>query len=263
MKLDIKTTVLIIFITFFAPVFINCLMFIPSFGLAAVNTEGWLGFFSNYSGGIIGGFVAFIIASRQIKAQNDENNKNEIENSRSYIILEEFIAPVDLRNVNTNFNSKILNNEFYEAIKEDWIDERKQIPFYKLHHNGLPEIILDCEIEISLKGEYSNSAQTSDYLIQSHLGVFEKNIEIFIPITNKDFTFVQPKKVDISYRTIKGERIRYIYDVENMNEKHILISQDGKSNDEILHNIKLKGVEWIYPAKLNKTNFLSKYPFED
>ncbi|REJ18656.1 MAG: hypothetical protein C6W57_03345 [Caldibacillus debilis] len=250
MKLDKKTILKIVFWAIAAPIIVNIIMFIPSFGLAASTTDNWLSFFGNYSGGIVGGIVAYIIAASQIKAQNDEKIKDEIKNSRSYIILEEFIAPVDLKGVITHNNSKILSNKFYEEIKKDPNSKHKSIPFYKIHHSGLPEIILDCEIKVILHGE-GETAGKIPYLVESHLSVFEKNTEIFIPVARKDFKHINPKRVTVSYSTIKGEKILYVYDVDKMEEKHVLINLKDRNKDRVLHRVKLKGVTWIYPAKFN------------
>lgn len=252
-KLDKRTIRKIILWTIGAPILVNILMFIPSFGLAATTTDNWLGFFGNFSGGIIGGIVAFIIASNQIKSQNELMNQSEIENSRSYIILEEFIAPINLEKVITHNNSKILTNKYYEEVKKGPSGMGKNIPFYKIHHSGLPEIILDIEIKVILFGEKNDQEiDLSPYLVQTHISVLEKNTEIFIPVVNKEFNFIYPKRVTVSYSTIKNEKIIYIYDIVEKEEKHILINFEDRTKDKVLHSVHIKGVEWLYPAKFSK-----------
>lgn len=255
MKLDNKTKWLIVVFSFLTPVVINILMAIPSFGLAVLDNDQWLGFFGNYSGGIIGGFVAYLIASGQIKAQIDENKQSEIESNRSYIILEEFIAPVNLENIMTHPNSKILSNPFYEKIKKDLLSRGASIPFYKIHHSGQPDIILDCHIKMIFIGEANGQLDNESYVVESHLSVFEKNTEIFIPIANIKYQYTYPKKINLTYQTIKGETIKYTYNVEEMTETHTLIKKSvkqPKKPNNVLYHVDLKGVEWVYPVKFNK-----------
>lgn len=59
------------------PVMINYLLLTWHFP-GAQNAD-WLGFLSNYSGGIIGGIVAFVVANHQVKIQMEEQIKNEEE----------------------------------------------------------------------------------------------------------------------------------------------------------------------------------------
>lgn len=61
------------------PVLINYLLLTWHFPGVQGKEEDWLGFFSNYSGGIIGGIVAFIVANHQVKTQMKEQIKNEEE----------------------------------------------------------------------------------------------------------------------------------------------------------------------------------------
>lgn len=250
MKLDKTTRWKIFAWALLAPIVVNILMFIPSFGISYGQPLDWLVFFGNYSGGIIGGIVAYIIASSQIKAQNKALEKNNIESSRSYIILEEFTGPVDLKSVITHENSKILSNEYYDGIKNDSRSKGMSIPFYKIHHNGLPEIILDCEITAYLLGENNDMEKTtSPYIIKSHISVLEKNVELFIPIAKVGSDIIYPKKVTVSYSTIHKERIQYTYDVDMQQETHDLLNEKGDKVKE-LYKVHIQGVEWIYPNKM-------------
>jgi hypothetical protein len=256
MRLDKKTVLKIVLWSVAAPILLNILVSIPS-RLTPFEGDTWLGFFGNYSGGIIGGIVAFIIASSQIKAQNEEQTKSDIENSRSYIILEEFKGPVDLKNVVTHQNSKILSNDYYKEIKKNPNSKGKHITFYKIHHSGAPEIILDCDIQMVLFAGDQTGAKKA-YLIESHLSVLEKHTEIFVPITNIDYTVIYPKQVTISYKTIKNETIIYKYNLEKSEEKHILVNWENRKKDKTLYKVQMKPVEWIYPAKLKRNIVLKK-----
>ncbi|SEP61519.1 hypothetical protein SAMN05216232_0357 [Virgibacillus subterraneus] len=101
-------------------------------------------------------------------------------------------------------------------------------------------------------GEANGQIDNDPYFVESHLSVFEKNTEIFIPIANK---FTYPKKIILTYQTIKGETIKYTYNVEEMTETHTLINESekkSKKNNNVLYHVDLEGVEWIYPVKFKK-----------
>jgi hypothetical protein len=61
------------------PIIVNILILIPGIPFITYkSTELWLGFFGNYSGGIVGGIVAFIVAKKQVddmKALDEEKTK--------------------------------------------------------------------------------------------------------------------------------------------------------------------------------------------
>lgn len=61
------------------PILINFLLLTWRFPGVKGNYDDWLGFLSNYSGGIIGGIVAFVVANHQVKKQMEEQIKNEEE----------------------------------------------------------------------------------------------------------------------------------------------------------------------------------------
>ncbi|MFL1998516.1 hypothetical protein VYF65_004316 [Lysinibacillus irui] len=61
------------------PILINFLLLTWRFPGVKGNHDDWLGFLSNYSGGIIGGIVAFVVANHQVKKQMEEQIKNEEE----------------------------------------------------------------------------------------------------------------------------------------------------------------------------------------
>ncbi|ODV55454.1 hypothetical protein [Lysinibacillus fusiformis] len=61
------------------PISINYFLLTWKFPGVKGNYDDWLGFLSNYSGGIIGGIVAFVVANHQVKKQMEEQIKNEEE----------------------------------------------------------------------------------------------------------------------------------------------------------------------------------------
>lgn len=61
---------LLLFLALITPIILGQLLRFPLGHWTIGNEESWVGFFGNYSGGIIGGIVAFIVARFQIKQQN-------------------------------------------------------------------------------------------------------------------------------------------------------------------------------------------------
>ena len=207
---------------------------------------GFLGFW----GALLSGLVAYLVAANQIRAQNAKADEQEIKNARSFIILEELTAPIKLNGIITHENSKILSNEYYEDVKEHFREDGIFIPFYKIHHSGNSDIILDCHIEAVVEGD--DSSEEFGYHISSHLSVLEKGTEIFIPVANVRYKEILMKSLTITYKTLRGELIFYKYDPVRMREKHELIVKNnlGKIVDrQTLYDIDLRGISWVYPAK--------------
>ncbi|MED4455919.1 hypothetical protein [Metabacillus fastidiosus] len=75
-KSVLKKILAIIFIT---PIALGLLLNIPTGWLTIGDEASWVGFFGNYSGGIIGGLVALYIAKTQIYEQSQKQIKNEEE----------------------------------------------------------------------------------------------------------------------------------------------------------------------------------------
>lgn len=68
----IKKYWILLIIAFIIPIILGQILRIP-FGHLTIAGEGdWVGFFGNYSGGIIGGIVAFIVATHEIKNQREQ-----------------------------------------------------------------------------------------------------------------------------------------------------------------------------------------------
>lgn len=215
---------------------------------------GILGFW----GAILSGLVAYLVASYQIHAQNKKSVEKEIVDSRSYIIQEEFLAPIRLEGIKTHENSKILSNNFYikalDQSNNQQFNGNFNIPFYKFHHSGNAAIILDCHINIDLTGE-SAQGMYENYHLSSHLSVLEKGVEIYVPLINLEYENILVEKMSIQYKTVKEEYILYKLDLQEMKETHEVISFNSENeiiNKEMLHEISLNGVNWIYPNKFKK-----------
>lgn len=225
-----------------APFIVNLLL---SFSTPITFGNDWQGFFGSYIGSIIGGLTAFFIAYFQIEKQKKLNNEKELQDNRSYIIAEEFVAPIDLSNTKHKEFSRIILNNYYEKFKSNFTNTQlktKNIPYYKISHSGTPEIILDCSVEFKLA---EDEEYKKTYEVKSHIGIFDKNIDVFIPLVKVKDGNVYVRSVKVEYFTIKGEKMQYFVDVDKQEERHILFSKD---NLEItLFQFKLNSSNWIIP----------------
>ncbi|MBD8589187.1 hypothetical protein IFT92_15405 [Peribacillus simplex] len=105
--LNIKWTICIIIFIIIVPIIINYFLltwrftgiwFIPG---VQGNYDDWLGYFSNYSGGIIGGIVAFLIAWSQIKSQAKEKEIEAINAERKTLLKVQY----ELKKIKYEFDS--------------------------------------------------------------------------------------------------------------------------------------------------------------
>ncbi|RSK36627.1 UvrD-helicase domain-containing protein [Bhargavaea beijingensis] len=164
---------------------------------------------------------------------------------RSYILAEEFIAPYGLSNTKHKDFSRIIVNDYYKEFKSYFsIAELNSmsIPYYKISHRGTPEIILDCKVEFKLA---EDEEYTKPYQINSQIGIFEKEIDIFIPLVKGKNETVYLKSVKVDYYTIKGEKMQYILDIDKQEERHFLITEENKK--KTLFNFKVTSSNWILP----------------
>ncbi|WP_142345133.1 hypothetical protein [Bacillus pseudomycoides] len=210
--------------------------------------DDWQGFFGDYLGAIIGGIVAFFIAYYQIEKQRQENEERDLENNRSYINAEDYYAPIGLEGTKHREFSKILNTENYQSYissRSHTSLKNTHITYYKISHNGLPDIILDCKITVDLSEEEGKNPSQ----IVAYVGVFEKTIDIFVPLVKKEKEKEKEKEIYINqlcveYTTLKGERILYKLDIKNKKESHYLL----KNGDIVpLFHFSLESSNWIYP----------------
>lgn len=74
----IKKGAIFVFIMVFTPFLVYSVVLLPSkFQIGA--TDSWLTFYSTFSGGILGGLIAYFVSKYQIKENNLQNEKNRVE----------------------------------------------------------------------------------------------------------------------------------------------------------------------------------------
>ncbi|KMY32029.1 hypothetical protein ACZ11_07615 [Lysinibacillus xylanilyticus] len=99
-------------IVIFTPILLGLLLNIPTGFLTIGDESAWVGFFGNYSGGIIGGIVALLVASFQVKKESQYRNREEAKKHEYTIkIIERFIFQ-EMRD-----NLSMINEHTYLALE--------------------------------------------------------------------------------------------------------------------------------------------------
>jgi hypothetical protein len=229
-----------------SPVIINYSLFTWEAPGVYKNSSAWLGFLGNY----LGFLGAFSIAIMQFKNQKQRDEKQDVENNRSYIILHDFQAPIKLSKVKMHENSRLLETKGYkwllERVNKSEYDYVKA-SFLKISQFGNSQVILDCNILVSYKDEEGNSLPE----LNIQTGVIEQDIEVFIPVVPQGIGIgkqVELQMIVVEYTTLMNERLRYVQDFNKEKEYHSIVKKDGK--DEVLFEHSLVGSRWTYPNKL-------------
>lgn len=161
----------IIALIVFTPIILGLILNIPGGKWTIGDESSWVGFFGNYSGGIIGGIVAFFIANSQVRQeqkarlkdkedqeretlQKREEQEKYIKNIIELFLLDEIVAnfrtlakqksyleALERRanskdNQSYTFNVPLNSLEFdrvrFELIKYDNQDVKEVIEFYRI-----------------------------------------------------------------------------------------------------------------------------------
>lgn len=125
MHFSCKQITAIVSIVVLTPIILGLILNIPGGSLTIGDENAWVGFFGNYSGGIIGGIVAFIIANSQVKHEQnsrlqDKTNQEKEENKKreeqeKYIknVIDLFL----LDEITSNFRTLIKEKSYIEALE--------------------------------------------------------------------------------------------------------------------------------------------------
>ncbi|MFF2016088.1 hypothetical protein [Paenibacillus sp. NPDC058177] len=129
------------------PVFVNVLMLIPAVPrITAGNTELWLSFFGNYSGGIIGGIVALLVTKYQIDQQKKtDHNKRLLEQLPTLHAIK--IELDKIRSVMENYSSSF--NQFTE-LQEDSVKGKHLVSDWNQQLFGNVDLIVDETLLVDL-----------------------------------------------------------------------------------------------------------------
>lgn len=223
-----KKVIGILVIAVATPNIIGGLLNIPGGNLTIGDENAWVSFYGSYTGGIIGGIVALIIASTQLI---NERKKNK-ESQRSFLSA----AKVDMnlsetKNVGRKKKGRIVLTEAYERL----IGTEFETTYYSIIRYDGPDIIMNCEFNIVV-GDSSNFETTDTITVW--VDFFEKDEEILIPLCSTKFKKDQQgtkeeqedfrrtpfvKEIQALYETLGGEKMRfYQSEIESEREHYVV-----------------------------------------
>lgn len=200
-------------------------------------------------GGAMGAFGAYLVARYQLNTEKKEFEEREIQNNRSFIVINDFQGPIGLKNVKTHENSRLIRTEGYEELKKSVSKDDydyTSTSYIKISHYGNSDVIMDCNICISSENE--QGSQLPDILVNT--GVLEKHIELFIPIAqplNGVGNTINLSKIVVEYSTLMNERLKCIMDFSDLKERHCAINK--RNEEDILFEFDVIGSKWTYPNK--------------
>ncbi|ANY69720.1 hypothetical protein BBD42_26940 [Paenibacillus sp. BIHB 4019] len=205
--------------------------------------KAWLSFFGSFLG-LVG---AVLIAMHQMKVQKNNEIKRDQVNNRSYIVMNDFNAPLKLTGIITHENSRLIDTEGYQYLLK-LVPKSKQktvnVSYLKMSHHGNPEVIFDCEIRVELRDHHKKN-----HLIDINIGAVEKGIEVFIPLVPEgvlEEEEIYLDKVTIKYSTLKNERLMYTQDLIKLRESFISVT-----DATVIFDHDLIGAKWIFPNKIS------------
>ncbi|MFK4171028.1 hypothetical protein ACI2LM_32820 [Paenibacillus lautus] len=209
----------------------------------------WLGFFANFLG-LIG---AVLIALYQLNKQKLNEQEKDVENNRSYVDIQDFNATLMLKGVITHENSRIIKTDGYNELLRRFNTKdygKVRAGYLKIAHYGNPELIFDCSISLDIS--FTKKKELVNENLKVNIGVIEKNVEIFIPLTPEGSDSGQEidlQTVTLNYSTIKGEKLQIYRDY--INRKETLYSLTNDSEKKIVFKYDMKQIGWVYPNKID------------
>lgn len=192
---DKKTCLIVVCIGIVGPIFTNWLMsFSTPWTLG--SSETWMGFFGNYSGGIIGGIVAYIIAKYQIERNKLLEEEKEVFEQLPILIN----IDLELTKLITALKSLIdITKEDREKRNDSFMEYALNV--YKLNENSWSSInkIKDVDLQIDLiviKNFYTDLCNSLKFNIFYSKLKFNQIMKIEEELSNKkDITLEESERL--------------------------------------------------------------------
>ncbi|WP_306008314.1 hypothetical protein [Bacillus sp. MMSF_3353] len=231
-KRNSKEIGIILAVAVFTPIILGLVLNIPTGHLTIGDENSWVGFFGSYTGGIIGGIVALIIASSQVINDRKKNKESQ----RSFLSATTTICDFSKGGTWRKKEGRTVITKGALDLNLDW--EEHETTYYSVIRYGGPDIIVNCNFQIIIG---KDKIFSEEEIIEVWLDYFGKDEEILIPLCTKKFTGVaryQPavKEIQVVYGTLAGEKIKFQQTEKEMKRIHWLI---GDKEEEILaHDIR-------------------------
>ncbi|OQM47524.1 hypothetical protein B6A27_00320 [Anoxybacillus sp. UARK-01] len=200
------------------------------------DSSDWLGFLSNYSGGIIGGIVALKVAREQTRNERERIKREH----RSFFSASTIVFNFkDDDKWGRKEKRRILLTDSYKNL----LATDKETSYYSVIRFGGSDVIINCKFKI-IVGSDKNFSNTDT--IEAWVDFFEKDEEILIPLCSSKLGQYQPwvKEIQAEYYTPANEKVKFIQSEVDNTRKHVFI--DGKEEHIIEH-------ETIYTAWAQKS----------
>ncbi|MEG7924871.1 hypothetical protein J0801_12600 [Bacillus cereus] len=216
----------------FTPIILGVILNIPTGHLTIGDENSWVGFFGSYTGGIIGGIVAFIIASSQLI---NERQKFKL-SQRSFLSATTICMDYDQSPLWRKERGRIITTDDYNELSGMIRNTR----YYSVIRYGGPDVIANCKFEIIVGNDEDFTLEKS---IKVWIDFFEKDEEILIPLSSSVFVENQRKHIPVAkeikvvYETLAGEKIKF-YQSE-LEKKRIHSVVGGKEETILTHDVQV------------------------
>ena len=200
-------------------------------------------------GGFSGAMGAFLVARHQIKKEAELHERRDKELSRPIISCMDFIGTMKLSNAKLKEKVRIMDTPFYQTYLNEKEKYEDQMIFLELKILGEASLIYDAEATLFMSKKYY---PTSLQQINVYVGLMERDIEIYIPMPLalvEEGYMRELTRLELFFETQKGEKMKYIYDIEGKKEEYYLLND----SEVLLKTINMKESAWIYPAKRQET----------
>lgn len=219
------------------PVFIHKLMTVGN----AVTSNDWIGFFGSYTGGIIGGIVAFLVArvqvinsrkdvDKQLDFQKEINSQNKILAERVYLDYTLDIGSLILSEINPENNFILLHSHTGRTIKYNTNEDLSGMKaiFLKTRFYGNASCIMDFSVTIKLKDFQAQDDEydSNIYTATMFMGGLNNNETVYVPL-HMEKEKLSLIYVEFEYTTMGNERIKYISDLLEQSEEYFQKNEIG------------------------------------
>ncbi|HGH1669877.1 TPA: hypothetical protein ACJHMI_001342 [Bacillus cereus] len=199
-----KKIFIVFTIAVITPIIIGLVLNIPTGYLTIGDENSWVSFYGSYTGGIIGGIVALIIASSQLINERQKSKLSQRSFLSAATIVEDFSKSESIGRKKKN---RIMLTEAYTRLT----GTEYETTYYSIIRHGGPDVIVNCEFTI-IVGNSSSFERTDT--IKVWIDFFEKEEEILIPLCSirldkkrQRNPFV--KEIQAVYETFAGEKMKF------------------------------------------------------
>ncbi|WP_144641187.1 hypothetical protein [Bacillus cereus] len=222
-KSNLKNIIICFAIIVCTPIILGIVLNIPTGYLTIGDENSWVSFFGSYTGGIIGGIVALIIA----RSQFINERKNFKLSQRSFLSATTITMNYEQKAFWRKNKGRVMTTEDYTKLSGNTCRTR----FYSVVRYGGPEVITNCNFKIIVGiDEEFNQEQ----IIEVWVDFFERDEELLIPLCSSEFKGVekhQPyvKEIKVMYETLAGEKMKFYQSESEKKKMHFIVGDNEET----------------------------------